>query len=165
MEKVIKLFAGNWAVQETLFPGPMAPQGGSGKGNEKISKGPGGFSLLLDYQGSSMGPFTGHGVMAWSPQNNRYEFAWVDSMAPSGVTVMPGNWEGDKLVFSGIDSSMGTPMQMRHTYWNISPNSFTYTMEMGSSADKLQKSMELQFRRVNVGANRKMRPEPSTPKP
>jgi hypothetical protein len=164
MEKVIKHFEGSWLVDEKLFPGPMAPQGGSGKGSEKIRRGPGGYSMLLDYQGNAMGPFTGHGVIAWSPVKKQYEFGWVDSMGAAGVVTMTGNWQGDKLVFSGMDASMGTPMYSRHSYSNITPTSFTYTMETGPSEDKLQNAMELKFRRVNVGADRKMKPEPSSAK-
>ena len=161
MEKLIKALAGNWLIQEKVFPGPFAPQGGSGRGSESIKRGPGGFSLLMDYQGSALGPFTGHGVATWSPATKQYETAWVDSFTPGGIFTMTGKWEGDKLVFTGVDMSTGSPLQTRHTYSNITPTSFTYTMEMGPSADKMQKFMEMQYRRTSVGAERKLRPEPS----
>ena len=164
MEKITRSLVGNWVVQEKVFPGEMAPNGASGKGSESIKKGPGGFSLLMDYQGSALGPFTGHGVTTWSPAKKKYETAWVDSMTPGGVFTMTGEWQGDKLVFTGTDSSMGTPMQTRHTYSNFTPTTFTYTMEMGPSAEKLQKVMEMQYRRISVGAERKRRPEPSAAK-
>jgi hypothetical protein len=56
---------------------------------------------------------------------------------------MTGKWEGEKLVFTGVDMSTGSPLQTRHTYSNITPTSFTYTMEMGPSADKMPKFMEI----------------------
>jgi len=161
MEKLTKALAGNWLIQEKVFPGPFAPQGGSGRGSESIKRGPGGFSLLMDYQGSALGPFSGHGVATWSPATKQYETAWVDSFTPGGIFTMTGKWEGDKLVFTGVDMSTGSPLQTRHTYSNITPTSFTYTMEMGPSADKMQKFMEMQYRSTSVGAERKMRPEPS----
>jgi hypothetical protein len=162
MEKLTKALVGSWIIQEKIFPGPMAPQGGTGKGSETIRKGPGGFSLLMDYQGNAMGPFTGHGVTTWAPEKKMYETAWVDSMTPGGVTKMTGTWEGESLVLTGTDTSMGKPMEMRHTYSNLTPKTFTYTMEMGEPGGKLEKVMELQYRRVNVGADRKLKPEPSS---
>ncbi len=161
MEKLTKALTGNWLIQEKVFPGPFAPQGANGKGSESIKRGPGGFSLLMDYQGSALGPFTGHGITTWSPDTKQYETAWVDSFTPGGIFTMTGKWQGDTMVFTGVDMSTGSPLQTRHTYSNITPTSFTYTMEMGPSADKMQKFMEMQYRRTSVGAERKRRPEPS----
>jgi hypothetical protein len=161
MKKIAKMLVGTWRIDEKVFPGPLAPNGASGKATETIRIGPGSTSILMDYKGTSIGNFTGHGILSWSPEKKMYESAWVDSMAPGGVMTMTGNWQGEDLVFTGTDNMDGKRMHSRHTYTNIKPDSFTFTMEAGPDGGKLEKMMELHYKRAPGGTTRARTPEPA----
>jgi hypothetical protein len=156
MKKLAKLLVGTWNIAENVLPGQMAPNGAKGKATEVIRIGPGSTSIVMDYRGSAMGNFTGHGILSWSPEKKHYQSVWVDSMLPGGIMAMAGNWEGENLVFTGNDG-----MENRHTYSNIKPDSFTYTLEMGPDKDKLEKVLVLEYKRSASGTPRAKAPEPA----
>jgi hypothetical protein len=156
MKKLAKLLVGTWKIDEHVLPSEMSPNGAKGKATEVIRIGPGSTSIVMDYKGSAMGNFAGHGLLSWSPDKKLYESVWVDSMIPGGIMMMTGNWEGENLVFTGNDG-----MANRHTYSNIKPDSFTYTLEMGPDAGKLAKVLVLEYKRSAGGAPRAKTPEPA----
>ena len=70
MTKLVKTLSGNWTVAEKMEPGPMAPNGAMGKGTAKFWAGPGGMSLIENYQSSGAmgGSFKGMGTWWWDPK-------------------------------------------------------------------------------------------------
>ena len=63
MTKLIQMMSGNWTVSEKQFPNPMMPNGGTGEGTASLTPGPGGLSLMENYQTTSgMGSFKGFGT-------------------------------------------------------------------------------------------------------
>ena len=73
---------------------------------------------------------------------------------------MTGKWEGENLVFTGKDNMEGKPTESRHTYSDLKPDSFTYTMEMGPEGGKLEKMLVLEYKRAPSAAKGK-NPEPA----
>src|SRR5579864_5520520 len=59
--RLIKMFSGTWTAAEKVEPGPMAPKGASATGTATFRPGPGGMSLIEEYDSphGSMGPFHG----------------------------------------------------------------------------------------------------------
>ena len=88
MQKLRKIVVGTWSTTEKMEPAPLAPKGATGKGTATFKNGPGGLSLIQDYESSgTMGSFTGHGVMWWDPQAGGFKGIWCDSMTPTGCAV------------------------------------------------------------------------------
>lgn len=137
MAKLEKALAGSWTldVKFERMPGmPGMDQGGTGKGRETIHRGPGGNSLVADLTSTStMGPFTGHGVMWWDAKANAYRSLWCDSGTPWCDISMTGKFEGEDIVFEG-DAPMppeqgGGTMHMVQRFSQVKPGSFTFTID------------------------------------
>jgi hypothetical protein len=117
-----------------MEPAPLAPKGATGKGTATFKNGPGGLSLIQDYESSgTMGSFTGHGVMWWDPQAGGFKGIWCASMTPTGCAVTKGvaKFEGDTLVGSDESDMMGQKVAMKSTWTDIKSNSFTFNLDGG----------------------------------
>lgn len=147
----LKPFIGSFRVDEH-FSGPGAPSV-TGAGFSRVSLGPGGFTLLIDYTTLS-GPahgMKGHGVLGWDAGANTYKQAWVDSMAPS-IEVATGTWVGDNLVLNGSGTLNGKAIQSRTTLSAITADGFTVTGEVSMDGGPMQKVIELVHHRIGAPA-------------
>ncbi len=146
--KLIKMFSGTWSTTEKFEPSPMIPKGGSSQGTATFKAGPGGNSLFEDYSSphGAMGPFRGHGVMWWDAKEKVVKGVWCDSMAPTCM-VGASKWEGENLV--GVPQEMdmggGQKMVMTSKYSDIKPDSVTYTMGGGPTADQAKTFMTIVY--------------------
>jgi hypothetical protein len=145
MEKLIKMWAGHWTTVEQFEPSDEMPQGKQDKGAETMRPGPGGLSLIGDYE-SHGAPF-GHMVVTWIPKERAYKSYWLDLTQP-GVSVSTGRWEGDKLVFTSVDESTGKKLAIRDTYSDITPTSFTDTLETGPIGGPMKKILTVKYTKV-----------------
>ena len=144
MERLIKMWTGHWTTVEIFEPSEEMPKGKQDKGAETMHPGPGGLSLIGDYE-SHGAPF-GHLVVTWIPQERAYRSYWTDSTQP-GISVSTGKWEGDKLVFTGVDESTGKKLLVRDTYSEITPTAFTDTLESGPPGGPLKKILTVKYTR------------------
>src|SRR5215813_10317573 len=142
MEKLIRMWSGHWTTIEIFEPSAEMPHGKQDKGAETMRPGPGGLSLIGDYE-SHGAPF-GHLVVTWIPQEKVYKSYWTDLGQP-GVSVSVGKWDGDKLVFTSIDESTGKKILTRDTYSDITPTSFTDTLEPGPEAGPMKKILTVKY--------------------
>jgi hypothetical protein len=128
----------------------MMPEGGTGSGMSVIRRGPGGNSVLQSYDShSAMGKFSGHGVVWYDPQAKGFKNIWCDSMTPGGCAMFngTGTWQGDKLVFSGTQDMMGKTEQVTETISDVTPNSFTFTIESGPDTNSMKNFMTIKYTR------------------
>lgn len=153
IEKVNKFLDGKWTATVKFEPSDFMPQGGSGSGVEKIYPGPGGLSLITDYQAKPdpTGAFQGHGVMTWDPKEQAYKSYWFDNMTP-GSFVETGKWEGDNLVFTGDMEMMGKKMNVREVYTDIKPNSFTWCEESSTNGGPTKRVMTITYKKAGAAA-------------
>lgn len=142
MERLINIWAGRWTTVEIFEPSAEMPQGKQDKGAETMRPGPGGLSLIGDYE--SHGALFGHLVVTWIPQQKVYKSYWTDRTQP-GVSISTGKWEGNKLVFTSIDESTSTKMLARDTYSDITPTSFTDTLESGPVGGPMKKALTVKY--------------------
>jgi hypothetical protein len=156
MERLIKMWAGHWSTVEIFEPSDDMPQGKQDKGAETMRPGPGGLSLIGDYE-SHGAPF-GHLVVTWIPQERVYRSYWTDSTQP-GVSVSTGRWEGDKLVFTSVDESTGKRLLARDTYSDITPTSFTDTLESGPVGGPMKKILTVKY--TKQANNKVLQKDPS----
>src|SRR5271167_4973411 len=119
MTKLVKALSGNWTIVEKHEANPMMPNGGVGKGTAKIWAGPGGLSLIENYQssGAMPGSFKGMGTWWWDPKAQAFHGLWCDNMTPNGCDASgTTKWEGNNLVGSMQSADMnGQMMMMRFT--------------------------------------------------
>src|SRR5262249_54364050 len=150
MERLTRMWAGHWATVEIFEPSAEMQQGKQDKGAERMRPGPGGLSLIGDYE-SHGAPF-GHMVVTWIPKEKVYKSYWTDLSQP-GVSVSTGKWIGDKLVFISVDESSGKKILIRDTYSDITPTSFTDTLETGPASGPLRKVLTVKYTKQENAAH------------
>ena len=166
MTKMIKMMAGTWSVAEKLEPGPMFPNGGTGKGTSTLTPGPGGMSLNESYHSSgTMGPnFTGFGVFWWDSKAQYYHGMWCDNLTPDGCNASGiFKWEGDKLVGNMPSDMNGQKTVTQYVLSDWKPNSFMMTMAMGPDTSKLTKMMTVTYTRSSAVARSDSKPGMTKP--
>jgi Protein of unknown function (DUF1579) len=152
--KELRDFIGVWTTDEKFEPSPMMPAGGTATGTNTARLGPGGFSVLMDQRSkSSMGPFVGHGVFTWDPNDKVYRFVWTDSMSP-GMVIETGRKEGDTLVFTGEMMMMGKKMAVKDVMSDRTPTSYTLTSYMNDGSGE-KKAMTIKFTKQESPAAKK----------
>ena len=146
--KLMKTFGGSWTVSGKTEAGPAGPAE-SASGTETSRKGPGGFSVVTDakMKFERMGPFAGHGVMYWDPEEKHYTGTWCDNLGPC-ATQGTGTWEGDNLVFNSEMKMGGQTAKMRQTYSKITADSYQFEIEMGDPSGNMQPWMTLNYKRA-----------------
>jgi hypothetical protein len=157
IERLLQMFQGRWTTEEKHEPSEMMPQGGTGKGQESVRPGPGKMSLIAEYTSQGpMGEFSGIGIITWDPAERAYKLHWTDNMTPT-VTVMTGKWEGKDLVFSSSGMMMGKKMYSRHTFSDLTPTTFTYTIDEGPQVSQLKRMMTIKYTKVDMNEMRNRR--------
>lgn len=148
MTKLINMMAGNWTVTEKADPSPMFPRGGAGKGTAKLWAGPGGMSLLENYDSSGLigTNFSGFGVFWWDSKAQAYHGLWCDSMTPGGCDSSGKMiWEGNSLVSRMEGEMNGQDAVTTFTYSDFKPDSFTMSMASGPDDSSLKPVMTVTY--------------------
>lgn len=150
MQKIIKTFRGVWSTSEKHEPSPMMPSGGAGKGQARFLPGPGGLSLIENYTSQAgSGRFVGHGITWWDPDKKAYLGVWCDNTSPNGCEAGGTmKWQDNNLVGAMETSMTGQKVKLVETYSNITPASFTYTMDMTFQGNVSKRMMTIDFTRV-----------------
>src|SRR5262249_21779717 len=126
------VLSGAWALEERWAqPGRWkrghyeGVPGPGGSGILTFRPGPGGFSLVGDYDARNpMGHVTGLGVLAWDPRGRRYELDEIHSALP-GVLHLTGRFENGDLVFRGTDAREGAPRPVVVTWRGLGQDSWS----------------------------------------
>jgi len=153
MQKLSKMVVGTWSTAEKHEPSPWAPKGATAKGTAVFKNGPGGLSVVQDYKSSSaMGSFVGHGVLWWDAKAGGYKGVWCDSMTPVGCEPGKGaaKWDGNNLVGTDETEMMGQTMAMKQTWSDITPNSFTFTIDGGPPGGEMKRMMTIKYTRAGA---------------
>lgn len=141
--KELRALVGTWSSDETFEPSPFMP-GGTATGTNTVRLGPGGFTVLMDQRSkSTMGPFVGHGVLTWDPNEKAYKTVWADSMTP-GVTVDTGHKEGDNIVYTGEMTMGGKKIATKTVISDRTPTSYTLTGYANDGSGE-KKTMTIKF--------------------
>jgi Protein of unknown function (DUF1579) len=119
----IKFLIGRWTTDSEYEKTPMIPEGGKSTGWYEARLGPGGFSIIADFEESGpMGPEVGHQVISWDPKQEAYTLVTVGNAFP-GAVIGKSRWEGDKLVTQSEFVENGTTMHLRSEYSDIKDHS------------------------------------------
>lgn len=153
MQKLTKMMAGAWRTNETFEVSDMMPKGGTGSGKVVITTGPGGLSLIENYNSNGdIGAFAAHGVFWWDEKAQGYRTLWCDNTTPTGCAVANGlgNWEGGKVVFHDEQEMMGKKEAMKETITSDKPGSMTFVMEASEPGGPMKKIMTIQYTKIPV---------------
>ena len=105
-----------------LYEGEPGP---GGSGTLTVSLGPGGFSLVGDYDARNpMGNVTARRILAWDPDRQLYELDEIHSAFP-GVLHLTGRFEAGELVFRGTDSRTGAARSVRLVWKGLGQDAWT----------------------------------------
>jgi hypothetical protein len=125
----LKFLLGNWNVDAEYAKSQMVPQGGKAPGWYRAQLGPGGFSIVADFEADSpFGKEIGHQVLSWDPKQKSYTTVTVGNSFP-GVVVGHARWDGENLITESEFESEGGKVGMRATYSRIHEKS-THMEEM-----------------------------------
>ena len=128
MDKM-KFLVGLWDYNGEYKKTAMVPNGGKESGWYKAQLGPGGFSLIADFDADGpMGKEIGHELIAWDPGEKAYKVYIAGNTFP-GVIAGTGRWEGSNFVTTSEFNYGGTKFTLRSAYKDIQPTSVTIDEE------------------------------------
>ncbi len=121
----LKFLLGTWEFKSEYQKTPMLPQGAKETGWYKAQMGPGGFSVIADFDADGpMGKEIGHQLLVWDPKEKTYKLFTLGNSFP-GVIAATARWEGGELVTSAEFSEGGMKMSLRSVYKDIQEKSVT----------------------------------------
>jgi Protein of unknown function (DUF1579) len=145
MQRLAALLVGTWDMTLTYAPGPLAPEGGTGTGQETSRPGPGGLSLFIETTaGGPAGQYEAGGIIEWSATQQVYKLHWLSSLSHVG-SYFDGTWVEEDLVFNGTENLMGQAFASRHTITNIRTDAFLYTIDIGATHDQLERTITIDY--------------------
>jgi hypothetical protein len=157
MGKLLRAFEGTWAIHEKFAPDSSTPDGATGEGRIVWRPGPGGFSLVEDYQ-SKQGDrqVTGLGVFWWEESSGGYRTIWCDSTNPGGCIYFKNvaRWDGAQLVLVEDYEMNGKKFTFKEVFGDITQNTFTQTLYGGESGGSLKVDQLIQARKLPPGTGR-----------
>jgi hypothetical protein len=141
IEKLLRAFEGTWTIHEKLTPDSTLPNGATGVGQIVWRSGPGGFSVIEDYQ-SKQGArqVSGLGVFWWDDAAGGYRTIWCDSTNPGGCISFknPVRWDGEQLVLVEDYEVNGKKFTFKEVFGDISRGAFTQTLYGGEAGGSLK---------------------------
>jgi len=141
IEKLLHAFEGTWVIHEKLAPDSTLPNGATGEGRIVWRPGPGGFSVVEDYQ-SRQGArqVTGLGVFWWDESAGGYRTIWCDSTNPGGCISFKNvaRWQGAQFVLVEDYEMNGKKLTFKEVFEKIAPGTFVQTLFGGEAGGKLK---------------------------
>jgi hypothetical protein len=145
--KKLEALAGSWVGEETLYPSPWLPEGGTANAKVESRLDLDGFFLLTNYEEAREGRVTyrGHGVYGWDEGRQEYSMFWFDSMGGPGPSAPAwGTWNGDTLEFRHATPHGPT----RYVYVFDRPNSYRFRIENSQDGTNWKPFMEARYTRA-----------------
>ena len=107
----LNFLIGTWDMQSEYEKSPMMPSGAKQNGWYKAQMGPGGFSVIADFEEDGpSGKSIGHEIISWDPNKKAYTVVVLGNGFP-GIVIGAAKWQGDDLV---ILNDVGEGMSSAH---------------------------------------------------
>jgi hypothetical protein len=111
----LNFLVGDWTMDGEYLKSPMTGDGAKQTGWYKAHLGPGGFSIIADFEAdTTLDTEIGHEVLTWDPKKDAYTTVTVGNGFP-GAIVGTAKWEGDNLVIQ----TEFAKMHMRAVYSHV----------------------------------------------
>jgi hypothetical protein len=150
---------GTWAIKSEYAPSKEMPNGDTGKGLEEWRPGPGGYSLIEEFQEKNAnGEISGFGPVWWDADLQGQRFVWCESTNPRGCELSKNvaKWEGNRLVYREDREENGTPMTHEEVFEDITPVSFLQILSEGPAGGGLKADCD-DSRRKGLGSDHEIR--------
>jgi len=118
----VKFLIGNWDLNGEYLKSTMIPRGGKSTGWYKGQLGPGGFSVIADFESNGpLGQEIGHQLFTWDAKQNAYTVVTIGNFP--GVIIGRAHWEGENLVTEAEFEFAGAKMSNRAVYTKLQDKS------------------------------------------
>jgi hypothetical protein len=135
-------FVGKWTTEGEMKPGPMGP-GGKLTSSDTCEWFEGGFAVICRGDGTTpMGPSKSLGILGYSAEEKVYTYYGVDNSMMSMTSVPRGTLTGDTWTYTDESQMGGQKVKSRVTIKELSPTSYTFTMELQGPDGKWAPLME-----------------------
>jgi hypothetical protein len=146
----LKFLRGYWRYVSTYDKTSFYPNGGRGTGTYVTTEGPGGFSQIAEFSGTSPdGRESGHEVTTWDPQERVYKSYIFGNNFP-GCIVRTGHWEGTTLIFDADFVIAGTKLHLQSSTTANSDGSITIVETFGADGGPPQTTLMLKATREKI---------------
>jgi len=145
----LSFLIGDWRYTNKFEKSPMMPEGGASEGTYRATIGPGGHSILTDFE-EKAGPMAGaagHEVITWDAAKSSYDAYAFASDGP-GCFIRTGTWDKDQLVFTRKMDAGGKTMWMRFFYAETKPDAITIEVYVGAGDGPLKLSFTTRARKI-----------------
>ena len=141
-------FVGKWTGEGEVKPSPMGP-GGKFTSTETCEWFEGRFAVICHSTGKTpMGPSKGIGILGYSSEEKAYTYYGVDNSNMIMATVPHGTVQGDTWTYTDESTMGGNKVKSRVTIKELSPTSYTFTMELQGPDGKWAPMMETKNTKV-----------------
>lgn len=140
--KRLGFFVGKWTSEGEMKPSPMGP-GGKITATDDCQWFDGGFSVICHSEGKTpMGPSKSVAILGYSPEEKVYTYYGVDNSNMTMTSVPRGTVQGDTWTYTDESTMGGQKMKSRVTMKELSPSSYSFTMEIQGPDGKWMPMME-----------------------
>jgi hypothetical protein len=153
--KVLRALEGRWSIVEELAPDATSPNGGKGEGHELWRPGPGGYSVVEEYQSREGNrDISGLGLLWWDDAAQGFRTLWCDSTNPGGCISFKNvlHWEGSNLVLVEDYEIKGKKFTFKEVFGDITLQSFTQTLYGAAAGAPLKVDQVIYARRMAAPA-------------
>jgi hypothetical protein len=130
------LMLGTWTIRVKHEPNAEYPKGRVNAGREVWRLGPGGRSLIEEYdEVNPAGSLHELGIAWWDAAEKGQKVLWCGDYQPSGCALVPGvaRWEGNSLVQTVESDDSGKHVVRQEIFTDITRSSFTQILKEGPS--------------------------------
>jgi len=140
--KRLGYYVGKWTTEGEMKPGPMGPAG-KFTSADTCEWFEGGFAVICRGEGKSpMGPIKSLGILSYSAEEKVYTYYGTDNTGMTMASVPRGTVKGDTWIYNDEGMMGGQKFKSRVTIKELSPTSYTFTMEMQGPDGKWAPMME-----------------------
>ncbi|HET6176428.1 MAG TPA: hypothetical protein VFE61_05815 [Candidatus Sulfotelmatobacter sp.] len=155
IERLLRSLGGTWAIKETFSPDAALPTGDTGAGRVVWRPGPGGYSVIEEYESKqSRRSVTGLAVFWWDEAEHGYRTIWCDSTNPGGCIQFKNvaRWGGAQLVLVEDYEIKGKKFTFKEVFGDITTAAFTQTLYGGEAGGELKVDQTIHATKLTRGA-------------
>ena len=143
----LKFLRGYWHYVSTYEKSSFHPEGGKGSGSYITTEGPGGFSQIAEFSGTSPdGREVGHEVTTWDPEEHAYKSYVFGNNFP-GCIVRTGKWDGNTLIFDADFYFNGVDVHLQSSTTANADGTVTIVEKFATNDGELQPTLTLKATR------------------
>jgi hypothetical protein len=157
MRRLLDAFSGTWSTTIEFNTSDNHSPARKAHGTEVWRPGPGGLSIIEDYQSTGAnGEVFGLAVAWWEAAEKRYQFLRCESTGADGCIVLKRepNWENGRLALMEERQENGQKLAIKEIFFDITPTTFKQTIYQGKSARELMTIATIFATKVSAATGR-----------